>query len=65
MEQLVLDKKEEETVALEGTKPTASPSLSPVPKLTVENCYSGADTQNCVVTFASKPLLCSPLEGGF
>ena len=37
MEQLVLDKKEEGTVALEGTKPTTTLFSSPVPKLTLEN----------------------------
>ena len=37
MEQLVLDKKEEGTVALEGTKPTTTLFSSPVPKLTSEN----------------------------
>ena len=37
MEQLVLDKKEEGTVALEGTEPTTSLFSSPVLKLTLEN----------------------------
>lgn len=37
MEQLVLDKKEEGTVALEGTKRTTALFSSPVPKLTLEN----------------------------
>lgn len=37
MEQLVLDKKEEGTAALEGTKRATALFPSPVPKLTLEN----------------------------
>lgn len=65
MEQLVLDKKEQETVVLEGTKPSESLLSSPVPRLTVENCSSEGAVQKCVMAFASHLLLCSPLEGGF